>query len=167
MSVRLLTAGVTVEVVTAAGSSGRWRNLVREACAGHELDEGGPSSTAPGSPLADVFVTVTQRSDLGPSERHHLVTRGAWADGREVILHDACSSGIDLMVRPLGDRLEVVARPRPGWRHRGLGLAAPDRQVLLHRAVLLQDPALWWSGVLGNVPLHVSAATVDGFGRPP
>jgi hypothetical protein len=81
-----------------------------------------------------------------------------------VVLQDACSSGLDVVVRPHGEQLEVLVRPRPEWHHRVLGLAAPDRRVLLHRAVLVQYPALWWSGVLGRAPLHVSAATVDGYG---
>ena len=28
---------------------------------------------------------------------------------------------------------------------------------------LVQYPAMWWAGVMGRVPLHVSAATVGGF----
>jgi hypothetical protein len=80
-----------------------------------------------------------------------------------VILLDACASGLDLTIRPSDSGLDIMARARPGWRHRALGALAPDRRVLLHRAVLVQYPALWWAGVMGRVPLHVSAATVGGF----
>jgi hypothetical protein len=78
------------------------------------------------------------------------------------VLSDACGSGLDLEVSVRDETLHVVAWPRPTWRHRGLGLLAPDRRVLLHRAALIQYPALWWAGVRGLVPLHVCAATVDG-----
>ncbi len=176
MSVRLRTAGLTVEVSAVGPAAARWTRVVREACAGHELDgpgvdEQGVDEQGPGGPgpssldrAADVVVTVAHGEPVGPGARHRLVTRGAWTDGHEVILQDACSSGLDLVLHPHGARLQVVVHPAPSWRHRALGLAAPDRRVLLHRAALLQFPALWWAGVHGRVPLHVSAAVVAGHG---
>jgi hypothetical protein len=154
VKVRLLTGGVVVEVES---GSDHWTGLVRESCGGRELQPGeGPAQ-------ADVRVTVGRDAVVEPTARHRRLTRGAWSDGREVVLADACSSGLDLAVRTTGRGLDVVARPRPGWRHRALGLAAPDRRLLLHRAVLVQYPALWWAGVLGRAPLHVSAVHVDGM----
>jgi hypothetical protein len=90
------------------------------------------------------------------------VTRGAVGDGTRVVVSDACGSGLDLQVSVRGETLHVVAWPHPTWRHRGLGVLAPDRRVLLHRAALIHYPALWWAGVRGLVPLHVCAATVAG-----
>ena len=58
----------------------------------------------------------------------------------------------------------MTARPRPGASHRALRLAAPGRTELLWRAALLQYPALWWMGVRGGVPLHVSAARLGDCG---
>jgi hypothetical protein len=151
MSVWLRTAGLAVQV----DGDEPWTELVRESCAGQELEE------PPVTP--DVHVMVTRDADVGPGSGHRLVTRGAWSDGREVVLADACSSGLDVAVRPSAVRLEVLVRPHRGWRHRALGMAAPDRQVLLQRAVLVQYPALWWAGTRGHVPMHVSAASVDGY----
>lgn len=176
MSVRLRTAGLTVEVSAVGPAATRWTRVVREACAGQELDDpeldnpeldsqelGGPEPSSRARAV-DVVVTVAQGEPVVPSSRHRVVTRGAWTDGHEVILQDACSSGLDLVLHPHGTRLQVVVHPAPSWRHRALGLAAPDRRLLLHRAVLLQFPALWWAGVHGRAPLHVSAADVSGHG---
>lgn len=151
MSVWLRTAGLVVHVE----GDEPFTELVRESCAGQALPA--PAATA------DVHVMVSADATVEPRGSHRLVTRGAWTDGREVVLADACSSGLDVVVRPLRGTLEVVARPLRGWRQRALGLAAPDRQVLLQRCVLVQYPALWWAGTRGQVPLHVSAATVDGY----
>lgn len=133
-------------------TSTRWLSVVREACAGQEQS---------GRGAVDVHVTVREggRPDLGPLQP---LTRGAWTAGSRVILDDACGSGLDLAVDAAGDALDVTAWPHPSWRHRGLGVVAPDRQVLLHRAALLQYPALWWAGVRGLVPMHASAARVSG-----
>jgi len=135
-------------------TSTRWLALVREACAGQEAPDAGGT---------DVRVTVREgrRPGLGPLQP---LTRGAWTAGPLVVLDDACGSGLDLAVEASGDVLEVTAWHNPSWRHRGLGVAAPDRRVLLHRAALLQYPALWWAGVRGLVPMHVSAARVSGQG---
>ena len=166
MTVRLRTAGLTVDVSAVGPAAARWTRVVREACAGQELDDQGLGGPGPSSlaRAADIVVTVAHGEPVGPSGRHRLVTRGAWTDGHEVILQDACSSGLDLVLHAHGARLQVIAHPAPGWRHRALGLAAPDRRVLLHRAALLQFPALWWAGVHGRAPLHVSAAMVSGHG---
>ncbi|WP_460627812.1 hypothetical protein [Intrasporangium mesophilum] len=156
------TAGVVVEF---DADSDRWLELVREAAGGQELRTVSAGSRADHSDGSgpDVQVTVASGRSFEPGSGHRPLTRGAWSDGREVILLDACASGLDLVVRPTGRGLDVVARPNPGWRHRALGLAVPDRRLLLHRAALVQYPALWWSGVLGRVPLHVSAVVVDGL----
>ena len=153
MKVRMRTAGLVVEV----DAEGAWASLVVEAGAGQLLPAQGEES-------ADVRVRV-----LGGHARPHVaglqtLTRSAWSDGARVVLEDACASGLDLQLVPRPDHLEVVATPRPSWRHRLLGLAAPDRRILLARAVLLQYPALWWAGLRGHVPLHASAASVDGLG---
>lgn len=151
MKVRMRSAGLVVEV----DAYGPWADLAREACAGQELAGAGAASP-------DVRVRVARHDSRPPSPRAALrpLTRGAWSDGTTVVMADACSSGLDLELSPQGDHLQVVVFPRPTWRHHLLGLAAPDRRVLLHRAAVLQYPALWWAGVRGHVPLHTSAATV-------
>lgn len=134
-------------------TSSSWLSLVREACAGQEVGGG----------ETDVHVTLREghRPGLGPLQP---LTRGAFTAGDVVVLADACGSGLDLVVDATGEVLDVTAWPNPSWRHRGLGVAAPDRRILLHRAALLQYPALWWAGVRGLVPMHVSAARVSGKG---
>ena len=163
MSERMRTAGVVVDV---DADTEYWLEVVREAWGGTEpsaADSRSPRVDGDAAPAADVRVTLTRTGATEPGPRHRPLTRGAWSDGREVILLDACASGLDLTIHPTDSGLDVVVRPRPGWRHRALGALAPDRRVLLHRAVLVQYPAMWWAGVMGRVPLHVSAATVGGF----
>ena len=153
MKVRMRSAGMVVEVE----ADGSWAELALEACAGQEMSAGT-------SAAGDVRIRIeTGRTE--PLARHDTLrplTRGAWSDGSTVVMADACGSGLDLALVPHADHLEVIASPRPSWRHRVLGVAAPDRRVLLHRAAALQYPALWWAGVMGRVPLHASAATVRG-----
>lgn len=155
MSVRCRTAGVTV---TVESRDQRWLALATEACAGQVL-EPGPSDI-------EVVIDPEGRSGSdGPDpDGLRVVTRGALAGDDRVVLTDACGSGLDLELAVVGTGLRVRAWPRPTWRHRGLGTLAPDRRVLLHRAALIQYPALWWAGLQGLVPLHVCAATVAGTG---
>lgn len=152
MKVRMRSAGLVVEV----DAHGPWADLAREACAGQELAAGSDDSGA------DVRVRIARHDStpVSPPDALRPLTRGAWSDGSTVVIADACSSGLDLVLSPQGDHLQVLATPRPTWRHHALGLAAPDRRVLLNRAAVLQYPALWWAGVRGHVPLHTSAAGV-------
>ncbi|HET8594971.1 MAG TPA: hypothetical protein VFM07_06965 [Intrasporangium sp.] len=148
MTVRCRTAGVTVSVDS---RDPHWLALAAEACAGRALGAG-PSEV-------DVVVEPAGAPDL---DGLRVVTRGALAGDERVVLADACGSGLDLELALSGGRLRVRAWPRPTWRHRGLGALAPERRVLLHRAALIQYPALWWAGLSGLAPLHVCAATVSG-----
>jgi len=143
------TAGLTLEV---EADGARWGRFVQEACAGQLLGQG----------PADVHVSVS--TDPRPFDLTGLdpLTRGAWSDGATVVMHDACSSGADLRLRPGPAGLEVEARARPAPTTRALTLLAPSRAQLLWRAAMLQYPALWWAGVRGAVPLHVSALRVGG-----
>ena len=162
MSEHMRTAGVVVDV---DADTEDWLEVVHEAWGGPEpsdADSRAPRVGGAAAAVADVRVTVARTGTTEPGPHHRPLTRGAWSDGREVILLDACASGLDLTIRPSDSGLDIVARARPGWRHRALGALAPDRRVLLHRAVLVQYPAMWWAGVMGHVPLHVSAATVGG-----
>jgi hypothetical protein len=151
MSIHCRTAGVHVQV---DATDAHWLHIVREACAGQEAP-----TTRP-----DVHVSVNQSSGPFDLRGYRPLTRGAWAGRQSVVLVDACGSGVDLEVMPTDMELRVIAHPHPTWRHRLLGAAAPDRQVLLQRAAVIQYPALWWAGVKGLVPLHVSAALAAGQG---
>ncbi len=164
MILRRRSCGLMIEVETESPS---WAGVVDRAL-------GGPMSLAPdglqdspggGGAAPDICLRVESstaafsRSGLSP------VTRGAFGDANQVILTDACGSGLDLLIEPSPDVLTVTARSRPAARHRALHLAAPARTELLWRAALLQYPALWWAGVRHNaVPLHVSAARVGRAG---
>ena len=152
MSLRAQSCGLTLDVHAASGS---WRRLAENAFGG---------SSSPGTTVPDVVVSV-EDSTAPFSVRGLLpLTRGAVGDGTRVVLADACGSGLALLVEPRSGGLSVTARPRPGASHRALRLAAPARTELLWRAALLQYPALWWAGVRGGVPLHVSAARLGDCG---
>ncbi len=143
------TAGVDVAVYT---RSRQWTAFARETCAGLETD---PETE-------DVRVTVEENRSRFSHEHMQPLTRGAWSDGSVVVMEDACASGVDLRVRVAGERLEVTARHRPGWSTRALARAAPGRGTLLLRSAIVQYPALWWAGVAGAVPLHVSGVRIGG-----
>lgn len=152
MQVGCRTAGLDVVVQS---RSRRWIQLARESFAGQESL----------SPTPHVRVIVESAAPQ-PFSREGMrpLTRGAWSDGTTVVLEDACASGADLRVTPRGRCLDVAVRFRPGWTDRALTLAAPGRSTLLLRCALVQYPALWWAGMTGAVPLHVSGAAVHGRG---
>jgi hypothetical protein len=77
-----------------------------------------------------------------------------------VMVRDACSSGLDLLVTTGEPTLDVVARWRPPLKGRAASAVLRSRSRLLIRAVLLQYPALWRSQQRGRVPLHASVCTV-------
>jgi hypothetical protein len=89
------------------------------------------------------------------------VTRGAWSNGSAVLFEDACGSGFALLCEPQDDVLVVRARWAPDSRARIATAVLRQRASLLLRAVLLQYPVIWWAGVHGRAPLHVSALLLD------
>lgn len=167
MSRRIESCGLSVEVDSA---SGRWMRVIDRAF-GDGPGEAAPGRQHPRQPEAPhgvrtADVVVHLESSREPFDLHGLttLTRGACADDRRVVLTDACGSGLDLLLEPSAEVLVVTARPRPGATHRALRVAAPGRTELLWRAALLQYPTLWWAGLRGAVPLHVSAALVEDQG---
>jgi hypothetical protein len=151
VSVFCRSAGLTLEVDAPRGP---WRQRAAEACAGQFTE-----STSP-----DVQVHIEVGG--GPFELDGLdpLTRGAWAGREYVVIRDACASGVDLRLTTSANCLQVEARPRPRPSQRALALLAPARAQLLWRAAMLQYPAMWWAGVKGGVPMHLSALVVDGEG---
>ncbi|MEP7018168.1 MAG: hypothetical protein ABI899_09140 [Actinomycetota bacterium] len=154
MSLSYRSGGVTVAVEAPRGP---WQQRVVEACAGQVVK---------GTPLGSVDIHVRLEVGSGPFpvEGMDPLTRGAWVGGERVVIEDACASGLDLRFTIGADSLAVEARPRPRPSQRGLALLAPGRTQLLWRAAILQYPVLWWAGVKGGVPMHVSALSVDGEG---
>lgn len=124
--------------------------LLTEALAGMEEPE-------PGQPA--LSLVVEPGSEPFAVAGWEPLTRGAWRNGTSVVLEDACSSGFDLLVVPDGGCLLVRARRRTGLRGRAAAVALHWRHHLLVRYALLQYPALFWAGVQGLAPLHVSAFT--------
>lgn len=151
MSVICRSAGLTLAV---DAPKGPWRQRVAEACAGQFTHGLSP----------DVHVRVELGAGPFGLEGLDPLTRGAWAGQERVVMEDACASGVDLRLTFSDDCLQVEARPRPRPSQRGLALLAPARTTLLWREVLLQYPVLWWAGLKGGVPMHVSALLVDGQG---
>ncbi|MBV9447574.1 MAG: hypothetical protein JO345_16950 [Streptosporangiaceae bacterium] len=126
------------------------------------LTEGAAGQLAAGDGTTpDVRVTVERGSAAFDVTGWRVLTRGAWSRPGQVMISDACSSGLDLLVTAGQPGLEVVARWRPSGKGRAAAAVLRSRARLLLRAVLLQYPALWWSQQRGRAPLH---ASVCGLG---
>jgi hypothetical protein len=113
----------------------------------------------------DVRVTVERDSAAFDVTGWRVLTRDAWCRQGQVVIKNACSSGLDLQVTVGEPTIEVVARWRPSGTGRAVAAILRARARLLLRAVLLQYPALWRSQQRGRVPLHASVcslATADG-----
>jgi hypothetical protein len=152
------TAGERTEVACAH----RWL--------GHVLEEGmaGPctprESPGPDDPGPGVRVTVEDTGAAFGTTGWEVLTRDAWRRPGQVMIRDACSSGLDLLVDATGPTLDIVARWRPPLTGRAASAVLRARARLLIRAVLLQYPALWWSQQRGRAPLHASVCTVGPAG---
>ena len=108
----------------------------------------------------DVRVTVEDNTRPFDSHDWDVLTRNAWRRPGEVLLRDACSSGLDLLVATAGPSLEIRARWRPPPVGRAAAAVLRSRARLLIRAVLLQYPALWWGQQRGRAPLHASVCSI-------
>jgi len=144
---RCVSVGLQVEIEPRIGWVG---SMLDEALAGDLLpaDERRP---------ADLHVLVEREHASFDVAGWQVITRGVYASAGRVVMQDACSTGFDLMVEPSGSTLEVRARWCPSPRSRAAASLLRSRFHLLVRCALLQYPALWWAGVHGGVPLHVSA----------
>jgi hypothetical protein len=143
--------------------------LVEVACehawlAGVLTEGTGGEPGEPGLAPPDVRVRVEETRDPFDTAGWDVLTRDAWRRPGQVIVRDACSSGLDLLVTAGGPTLEVVARWRPALTGRAASALLRARSRLLIRAVLLQYPPLWRAQQRGRAPLHASVCTA-GDGR--
>lgn len=146
----LQTGGERVEVVCRSG----WlAEVLLEGTAG-ELIQATPGPV-------DIRVTVEDSSAVFDTSGWEPLTRGAWRRRGQVVVQDACSSGLDLLVSTTDNALDVQARWHPSPSVRGATVLLRSRARLLLRQVLLQYPALWWAGRRGCAPLHASVCTLN------
>lgn len=128
------------------------------------LSEGlGDHPTETSAPVPDIRVTVEDSVAPFDTDEWDVLTRNAWRRPGEVVLRDACSSGLDILmstVSTAGPCLEVRARLRPAPVGRVASAILRSRSRLLIRAVLLQYPALWWGQQRGRAPLHASVCSI-------
>ncbi len=89
------------------------------------------------------------------------VTRGVWSDGDSVVLESVGGSGFTQSWQATDDLLTVRSRWAPSALERGATVLG-SRADALRAQVLLHYPALWWAGLLGRAPLHVSVLEIDG-----
>lgn len=128
--------------------------LIIEGAAGEiKADGAGPVS---------VRIVVEKETTPFRTASWEPLTRGAWMDGRDVVVENVCTSGLDLLLQIRSERPTFTFRWRPPARDRLLARLMRSRFHLLARAVLLQYPALWWAGTRGRVPLHASASATIG-----
>jgi hypothetical protein len=110
-------------------------------------------------PPSTLSVRIEGRTDPFDVEGWILLARGAWARDGDLVMHNVCSSGFDLLLRPAADPCDFTFRWRPSLRSRAASMAFRSRFRLLVRAVLIQYPAMWWAGVHGRAPLHAPVCT--------
>jgi len=145
----LMTAGERIEVTCRHG----WlAGVLKEGAVG--------GLTQSDASRPDIRVTVEDTSAAFDTSGWDVLTRDAWRRPGQVMVRDACSSGLDLLITTGEPRLDVVARWRPPLTGRAASAILRSRSRLLIRAVLLQYPALWWSQQRGRMPLHASVCTV-------
>ena len=149
----LRSAGERIEVVC---SHRRLAGILEEGLAGHLA---GADDSVP-----DVRVTVEKTSAPFDTAGWRVLTRDAWQRDGRVMVRNACSSGLDLMVTANPLTLDILARWRPPVTGRAAAAVLRARSRLLIRAVLLQYPALWWSQQRGRVPLHASVCALGPGG---
>ena len=147
----LNTAGERVDVTCAVP----WiADVLTEGAAGQLAADDGLT--------AGVRVSVERGSAAFDVTGWRVLTRDAWCRPGQVVIRDACSSGLDLQVTADESALDVVARWRPSGKGRVAAALLRSRARLLLRAVLLQYPALWRSQQRGRAPLHASVCGLGG-----
>src|SRR5688572_16490772 len=99
MHASLLTAGERVDITCAP----EWlAEVITEGACG-ALEDPAPAA-------ATLFMEVeAARHGFKVGEWEPLM-RGAWRQGRDVLIENACSSGLDLLVRPAGSTVTIVVR---------------------------------------------------------
>jgi hypothetical protein len=112
----------------------------------------------------DIRITVERSRTAFDVTGWRVLTRDAWCRQGQVIISNACSSGLDLQVTTGEPSLDVVARWRPSGRERAAAAVLRARAQLLLRAVLLQYPALWRSQQRDRAPLHASVCCLGAAG---
>jgi hypothetical protein len=146
---QLHTAGERVELTCAVS----WiADVITEGAASQLVS---PDGAAP-----DVRVLVERDSVAFDVAGWQVLTRDAWCRQGQVVIRNACSSGLDLRVSAGEPALEVIARWRPSGSGRAVAAVLRARARLLLRAVLLQYPALWRSQQRGRAPLHASVCSL-------
>ena len=151
MRAMLNTAGERVDVTCAVP----WiADVLTEGAAGQLAADDGLA--------AGVRVSVERGSAAFDVTGWRVLTRDAWCRPGQVVIRDACSSGLDLQVTADESALDVVARWRPSGKGRVAAALLRSRARLLLRAVLLQYPALWRSQQRGRAPLHASVCGLGG-----
>jgi len=131
------------------------------------LTEGAAGQLAAGDGAPpDVRVSVERGTAAFDVAGWRVLTRDAWCHRGQVVLRNACSSGLDVQVTAGEPTLDVVARWRPTGQGRAVAALLRARARLLLRAVLLQYPALWRSQLRARAPLHVSVCGLGGAEGP-
>ena len=150
---RITSAGERIEIT----SRHRWLGrVILESAAGEPADDAGDD--------VDIRVEVESSHEPFDTRGWEILTRHSWRHEDRVVLRNACSSGLDLLVHAAPQRLEVQARWRPDLEVQGAGMVLRSRSHLLIRSVLVQYPALWWSQQRGRSPLHASTCTAGPDG---
>lgn len=138
-------AGLRAAVVAATGSS--W------------VDK------CPPHPSPDISLTLERSRRRFDTTGFEPVTRGVWVgpDG-DTVVDSVGGSGFTQLWSCDGEHLRVRTRWTPSAAEAAASSLLPARARALQAQVLLHYPALWWAGVHGEAPLHVSLVELDGVG---
>ncbi len=139
----------------------RGRGLDFLDAAGLDPDRVGASCPARGDAATVSLVLEGSRRHAEPGALRP-VTRGVWStpDGA-VLLDSAGGSGFAQRWTVTPQGLEVRSRWAPSPAEAAASRLR-GRFRALRAQVLLHYPVMWWAGVLGLAPLHVSVLDLDG-----
>lgn len=118
---------------------------------------------SPGSLPQATDVRVVMERSHRPFDTAGMVpvTRGVWSSGGTVVLESVGGSGFSQSWQPEEDALTVRTRWTPSLLEKGATVLG-SRADALRAQVLVHYPALWWAGLRGLAPLHVSVLSIEG-----
>jgi hypothetical protein len=145
--------------VRTAGTGLTVENMTRRQA--EHLARAVDASPGPPAHAVDVRVVLEQGRHRFDTDGMVPVTRGVWSSKDAVVFESVGGSGYTQSWHPEDEQLTVRTRWAPSLLEQGATVLG-GRADALQAQVLVHYPALWWAGLRGLAPLHVSVLEIDG-----